>query len=208
MIEKYMHYNLLTGFHNTVRAYIDENVGRYSEQEKARAKLEAWEGNVHRFLDVLLYGPEKLKFSQQKYYRVWSTSMEAWLPIFFFEMFRTTDPMKIYEQTENGKAVLKAYDDWMADKRRKFRLKTDLVIQKATDGKAATGKPAPSHGGIANLLRVLTRNMEQRHRPLMDIAKVQYAVCVQAGVYLPEEFMEDVMILDDVIGEQAQEETA
>ena len=41
----------------------------------------------------------------------------------------------------------------------------------------------------------------------MDIAKVQYAVCVQTGVYLPEEFMEDVMILDDVLGEHVQEET-
>ena len=42
----------------------------------------------------------------------------------------------------------------------------------------------------------------------MKCRGMQYAVCVQAGVYLPEEFMEDVMILDDVIGEQAQEETA
>lgn len=201
MIEKYLHYNILTGFHNTCRDYIEETA-RSWELQGEKDKLKEWEGNIHNYMNALLYGPSRLKPSQQKYYRFFYSYMGDWLPQFLFDKYRTTDAYKIYQSTENSRVIVDDFNNWFEKKREAFRMKTDLAIQQATGGKVATGKPAPSHGGIANLLRVLTRNMEARHLPLIDIAKVQYTVCCQAGVYLPEEFMEDVMILaDDMAGD-------
>lgn len=51
-----------------------------------------------------------------------------------------------------------------------------------------------SHGGIANLLKVLTKTMNEQGSTIRTIAKVQYAVCLQAGIYIPEEFITDVLV--------------
>lgn len=59
-----------------------------------------------------------------------------------------------------------------------------------------------SHGGVANLLKVLTKTMHDQGSSIVTIAKVQYAVCLQAGICIPEEFLTDVLvgkaIADDV----------
>lgn len=56
------------------------------------------------------------------------------------------------------------------------------------------GKRANSHGGVANLLKVLTKTMEKQGASIENIAKVQYTICMQAGIYIPDEFVEDVAI--------------
>ena len=53
-------------------------------------------------------------------------------------------------------------------------------------------KTPSSHGGVANLLKTLTRTMEKQGASIESIAKVQYAICVQAGIYIPDEFLLDV----------------
>lgn len=76
---------------------------------------------------------------------------------------------------------------------------TDIQKWKETFG---TTKPQ-SHGGVANLLKVLTKTMEKQGADIANIAKVQYAVCVQAGIYIPDEFVRDVAVTLDMkeIGE-------
>ena len=51
-----------------------------------------------------------------------------------------------------------------------------------------------SHGGVANLLKVLTNTMKMQGADIRSIAKVQYAICKQAGIYISDEFIEDVAV--------------
>lgn len=52
-----------------------------------------------------------------------------------------------------------------------------------------------THGGVANLLKVLTKTMEKQGADIRSIAKVQYAICKQAGILIPDEFIEDVAVV-------------
>lgn len=63
------------------------------------------------------------------------------------------------------------------------------------------GNKPQSHGGVANLLKVLTRTMEKQGSDIQNIAKVQYAVCVQAGIYIPDDFIRDVAVTLDMDNE-------
>lgn len=56
------------------------------------------------------------------------------------------------------------------------------------------GKLPQSHGGVANLLKVLTQTMKAQGSSIKTIAKVQYTICIQAGIYVPEEFITDVLV--------------
>ena len=68
-------------------------------------------------------------------------------------------------------------------------------------------KTPQSHGGVANLLKVLTKTMEKQGSDISSIAKVQYAVCVQAGIYIPDEFIRDVAVtLDMPINKESEGE--
>ena len=55
-----------------------------------------------------------------------------------------------------------------------------------------------SHGGVANLLKVLTKTMHEQGSSIRTIAKVQYAICTQAGIYVPDEFITDVLVAADI----------
>lgn len=80
--------------------------------------------------------------------------------------------------------------------------KMETDIQKVQELSAR--KTPQSHGGVANLLKVLTKTMEKQGADITSIAKVQYAVCVQAGIYIPEEFVRDVAVtLDMPIGNES-----
>lgn len=48
------------------------------------------------------------------------------------------------------------------------------------------------------MLKVLTKTMEKQGSDIASIAKVQYAVCVQAGIYIPDEFIRDVAVTLDM----------
>lgn len=64
-----------------------------------------------------------------------------------------------------------------------------------------SGKLPQSHGGVANLLKVLTRTMTLQGSSIQTIAKVQYAVCIQAGIFIPEEFITDVLVASNIMDE-------
>lgn len=83
------------------------------------------------------------------------------------------------------------WDVWFEGKRRRFMDKYSKNILKKT---GAPAKMPSSHGGIANLLKTLTKTMQLQGASIQSIAKVQYAICTQAGVYIPDEFITDVAV--------------
>lgn len=96
------------------------------------------------------------------------------------------------------------FEKWFDDRRNKFmeNMKTD--IQEIRSMSAM--KTPQSHGGVANLLKVLTKTMEKQGSDIASIAKVQYAVCVQAGIYIPDEFILDVAVTLDMPINNAESE--
>lgn len=99
-------------------------------------------------------------------------------------------------QTDSFSQLEEEFQNWFDERRTRFMEQTDTDIQKWKET-CATSKPQ-SHGGVANLLKVLTKTMEKQGTDIANIAKVQYAVCVQAGIYIPDEFVRDVAIVLDM----------
>ena len=81
-----------------------------------------------------------------------------------------------------------------------------LDIQKVQELSAR--KTPQSHGGVANLLKVLTKTMEKQGSDIASIAKVQYAICIQAGIYIPDEFIRDVAVTLDMPIENEESEVS
>ena len=75
----------------------------------------------------------------------------------------------------------------------------DFNITEARKQIVENGKRPNSHGGVANLLKILTKTMEKQGASIENIAKVQYTICMQAGIYIPDEFIEDVAIALNVM---------
>lgn len=97
-----------------------------------------------------------------------------------------------------------AFEKWFDNRRNKFmeNMKTDIQEIRSM----STRKTPQSHGGVANLLKVLTKTMEKQGSDITSIAKVQYAICVQAGIYIPDEFIRDVAVTLDMPIENAESE--
>ena len=82
--------------------------------------------------------------------------------------------------------------------------KMEIDIQKVKE--MSEKKTPQSHGGVANLLKVLTKTMEKQGADIASIAKVQYAICIQAGIYIPDDFVRDVAVtLDMPIKKESEE---
>lgn len=94
--------------------------------------------------------------------------------------------------TQNFEELLNNFLDWFDKKRRDFRMSFDITESKKQI--LENGKRPNSHGGVANLLKTLTKTMEKQGASIESIAKVQYTVCLQAGIYIPDEFIEDVAV--------------
>lgn len=111
-----------------------------------------------------------------------------------------------YWSTQNKDDIFPKFLNWFDDERRKLREKmsvndTSLEAIKVAIVKDARPKNYISPGGVANLLKVLTRTMEQQGADIRSIAKVQYTVCRQAGILIPDEFIEDVAVVLSASGE-------
>lgn len=122
---------------------------------------------------------------------------DKWIDVFLNEMFGSAKAA--FWKTETSEELKCAYILWFDSKRKELREKmqkesTDIINR---DGKSITkiGKPSAPHGGVANLLKVLTKTMEKQGSDIQSIAKVQYTICMQAGIYIPEEFIEDVAVI-------------
>lgn len=73
------------------------------------------------------------------------------------------------------------------------------ALEVASSALSARTRIPQSHGGVANLLKVLTKTMTAQGSSIQTIAKVQYAICIQAGIALPNEFLTDVMVAEEII---------
>ena len=95
--------------------------------------------------------------------------------------------------------LINGFESYFNERKTLFMEKTNEIIeqmpkQMTKDGRIRTN----SHGGVANLLKVLTRTMHEQGSNIRTIAKVQYAVCTQAGIYIPDEFITDVLVAADI----------
>lgn len=93
--------------------------------------------------------------------------------------------------------LVSKFFDWFSDKRREFQMQFN--VSEAKKQILESGKRPNSHGGVANLLKTLTKTMEKQGASIQSIAKVQYTVCMQAGIYIPDEFIEDVAVALSVL---------
>lgn len=107
------------------------------------------------------------------------------------------------EKTGDFNILEQKFLTWFSECRRKFQMKFDVAESKKQILK--NGKRPNSHGGVANLLKVLTKTMEKQGADIRSIAKMQYTVCMQAGIYIPDEFIEDVAVALS-IGERGEAE--
>ena len=95
-------------------------------------------------------------------------------------------------QTGKFEVLYQEFLNWFDDKRRKFQMQFN--VSEAKKQMLENGKRPNSHGGVANLLKTLTKTMEKQGASIQSIAKVQYTICMQAGIYIPDEFIEDVAV--------------
>lgn len=95
-------------------------------------------------------------------------------------------------QTGKFEVLYQEFLDWFDDKRREFQMQFN--VSEAKKQILESGKRPNSHGGVANLLKTLTKTMEKQGASIQSIAKVQYTICMQAGIYIPDEFIEDVAV--------------
>ena len=89
--------------------------------------------------------------------------------------------------------------EYFCERRNQFMAKTKEIIDKRSVDIGKIGKiHTSSHGGVANLLKILTKTMHEQGSSIRTIAKVQWSICTQAGIYVPEEFITDVLVADDI----------
>jgi hypothetical protein len=91
------------------------------------------------------------------------------------------------------------FRDYFSARRKEFMEKTENTMAVNKTALSKQGKSPQSHGGVANLLKVLTKTMHDQGSSIYSIAKVQYAVCMQAGIYIPEEFLTDVLVASEIM---------
>ena len=98
--------------------------------------------------------------------------------------------------TVNWIALWNDFEEWFDMKRRQFMEKMELEAIKKT---GVSLKTPTSHGGLANLLKVLTKTMEKQGASIQSIAEVQYSLCLQSGYKLPNCFLTDVAVALDAM---------
>ena len=89
--------------------------------------------------------------------------------------------------------------DYFVRRRNDFMEETNKLVSMTAEGLAKKGKMPQSHGGVANLLKVLTKTMKEQGSGIDSIAKMQYAICIQAGIYIVPEFLTDVLVADKIM---------
>ena len=137
---------------------------------------------------------------------------EDWSEVFYTDCYGGKE--KAYEHTERKEELIQRYIEWFAEKRKEIRKGMESSIKQEIESIAKKDETCVSvyknvrgnQGGVANLLKVLTRTMERQGADIRSIAKVQYSICQQAGIMIPEEFIEDVAVVLYAEAEQGKEE--
>lgn len=97
--------------------------------------------------------------------------------------------------------LFRGFTEYFEERKQQFMENTNLALDAQAKALAAKGKHPQSHGGVANLLKVLTKTMHDQGSSIYTIAKVQYAVCMQAGIYIPDDFLTDVLVAHEMIAD-------
>lgn len=107
------------------------------------------------------------------------------------------------ETTHHINELWNAFEEWFEKWRQRMKKIAKAEIEKVMQCKNAVGSRArtASIGGVANLLKVLTKTMEMQGADIRSIAKMQWSVCIQNGVVLPDEFLTDVATALTIEGE-------
>lgn len=139
-------------------------------------------------------------------------SPEDWSEVFYTDCYGGKE--KAYEQTERKEELIQRYIEWFAEKRKEMRkgmesgIKQEIesIVKKDETCVNVYKNVRGNQGGVANLLKVLTKTMERQGADIRSIAKVQYSICQQAGIMIPEEFIEDVAVVLYAEAAQGKEE--
>lgn len=140
-------------------------------------------------------------FLRSKCEMYFETNSKKFISIFLSETYRDIENAVL--NTDYFVDLWNEFEKWFDERREKFMSKMDTDIQKWNQA-LPQNKPQ-SHGGVANLLKVLTKTMEKQGADITSIARVQYAICVQAGIYIPDEFLRDVAVTLDMKDEEGTE---
>lgn len=124
-----------------------------------------------------------------------------WSEVFYTDCYGGKE--KAYEQTERKEELIQRYIEWFAEKRKEMRKGMESGIKQEIESIMKKDETCVNvyknvrgnQGGVANLLKVLTKTMERQGADIRSIAKVQYSICQQAGIMIPEEFIEDVAVV-------------
>lgn len=111
------------------------------------------------------------------------------------------DILTAMRKAETFNHLYDAFKHWFSDRRMEFMEKTNNQLVKKKSELAVINKAPQSHGGVANLLKVLTKTMTAQGASIKSIAKVQYTVCMNAGIYIPDEFITDVLTVSNIEGD-------
>lgn len=98
-------------------------------------------------------------------------------------------------------ALYNDFKIYFEERKKAFMEKTENALQKRKSELAKKGEKPQSYGGVANLLKVLAKTSAEQGSSIQTIAKVQYAVCMQAGIFIPDEFLTDVYTAMDILKE-------
>ena len=126
---------------------------------------------------------------------------DEWIDVFLKEVFGSKEAA--FWKTETRYELQVAYMDWFEKKRKELRtkMKDNMITKECNIALTKKGKTTGTHGGVANLLKTLTKTMEKQGADIRSIAKVQYTICMQAGIYIPDEFIEDVAVIMNAEGD-------
>lgn len=186
---------------------------RKREYEISEELRDMWLGktaSIAALLNVKLpqgYCPKRKRGAARFFLR-----SEDWSEVFYTDCYGGKE--KAYEHTERKEELIQRYIEWFAEKRKEMRKGMESSIKQEIESIAKKDETCVSvyknvrgnQGGVANLLKVLTRTMERQGADIRSIAKVQYSICQQAGIMIPEEFIEDVAVVLYAEAEQGKEE--
>ena len=96
-------------------------------------------------------------------------------------------------------ALFADFKTYFEERKMVFMENTEKALQARKAELAKKGEKPQSYGGVANLLKVLAKTSTEQGSSIQTIAKVQFAVCMQAGIFIPDEFLTDVMTAMDIM---------
>lgn len=170
------------------------------EKQKYVEAVEAWIGkySFHEWNPKMIKIINRGSEIEKKAWRYFSTGEQGKKLFIKFVQISYGSPGDAIRETMSFKALFTEFKIFFNERKEQFMEEIQEKNKSLVQPKKLTTR---SHGGVANLLKVLTKTMTEQGSSIRSIAKVQYAVCMQAGIYIPEEFITDVLVAEAIINE-------